>query len=60
MVDFVSFFQYQSTKMPILGDLRVWEGQVESLSPERRANKIFQEMYRIDWDKLSVGENRLD
>lgn len=51
MVDFVSFFKYQSPKTPILGNLQRYEGQLETLSPERRANTVFQEMYKFDWDK---------
>ena len=51
MVDFASFFDYQSPRTPILGHLQRYEGQLETLSPDRRANKVFQEMYKYDWDK---------
>ena len=51
MVDFESFFDYQSPKTPILGHLQRYEGQLETLSPERRAKKVFQDMYKYDWDK---------
>lgn len=51
MVDFQSFFEYLSPNTPILGPLQRYEGQLESLSPERRANPIFRDMYKFDWDK---------
>ena len=51
MVDFVSFFEYLSPKTPILGPLRRQEGQLESLSFERRQNPIFRDIYKLDWDK---------
>ncbi|KAF2873443.1 hypothetical protein BDV95DRAFT_604950 [Massariosphaeria phaeospora] len=37
----------------ILGDLQKYKGQLESLSPERRANPVFQEIYKFHWDKRS-------
>ncbi|KAF2688250.1 P-loop containing nucleoside triphosphate hydrolase protein [Lentithecium fluviatile CBS 122367] len=51
MVDFTSFYEYLSPNTPILGPMPRYEGQLETLSPERRANPIFREMYRFDWDK---------
>lgn len=51
MVDFDSFFEYLSPSTPILGNLRRYEGELESLSPERRANQIFKDMYKFHWDK---------
>lgn len=51
MVDFMSFFEYLSPTTPILGPLPRYEGQLETLSPERRTNPIFREMYKFDWDK---------
>ena len=51
MVDFDSFFEYLSPNTPILGDLQRYEGQLESLSPERRANPVFKEMYKFHWDQ---------
>ncbi|KAH7398262.1 P-loop containing nucleoside triphosphate hydrolase protein [Pyrenochaeta sp. MPI-SDFR-AT-0127] len=53
MVDFDSFFEYLSPNTPILGNLQRYEGQLESLSPERRANPIFRDMYKFHWDKHS-------
>ncbi|KAE9374033.1 P-loop containing nucleoside triphosphate hydrolase protein [Stipitochalara longipes BDJ] len=60
MLDFVSFFEYQPPKTPILGHLRRYGGQLESLSPERRAKKVFQDMYKFDWDKHQRGKQMSD
>jgi hypothetical protein len=49
-VDFNSFYEYLSPNTPILGGYQRYEGPLESLSPERRANPIFQDMYKFDWD----------
>ncbi|KAJ4301552.1 hypothetical protein N0V90_003645 [Kalmusia sp. IMI 367209] len=51
MVDFTSFYEYLSANTPILGPMPRYEGQLETLSPERRANPIFREMYKFNWDK---------
>jgi hypothetical protein len=57
MVDFDSFFEYLSPRTPILGNLRRYEGELESLSPERRANPIFKEIYKFHWDRLPAGHS---
>jgi hypothetical protein len=51
IVDFLFFFNYQSSKTPMLGQFRRYEGQLESLSPKRRVKKEFQEIYKFHWDK---------
>jgi hypothetical protein len=51
MVDFDSFFEYLPPNTPILGSLARYEGQLESLSPDRRANPVFKDMYKFHWDK---------
>lgn len=56
MVDFMSFYEYLSSNTPILGPLPKYEGQLETLSPERRTNPIFREMYKFDWDKFSAKD----
>ncbi|KAF2198746.1 P-loop containing nucleoside triphosphate hydrolase protein [Delitschia confertaspora ATCC 74209] len=56
MIDFVSFFEYMSEKTPILGVLTRYLGSVETLSPERRANSIYREMYKFDWDRHQRDE----
>jgi len=50
IVDFSSYMTYQPARAPILGSLYMYEGHVSDLSPERRKQKIFQDMYRTDWD----------
>jgi len=50
IVDFASYMTYQSAKTPILGSLCRYEGHVADLSPERRAKKVFKDMYRFHWD----------
>jgi hypothetical protein len=50
IVDFASYMTYQPTKTPILGSLHRYEGHVADLSPERRAKKVFQDMYKFQWD----------
>jgi len=50
IVDFASYMTYQPTKTPILGSLHRYEGHVSDLSPERRAKKVFQDMYKFQWD----------
>jgi hypothetical protein len=50
-VDFASYYEYLSTTTPILGPLTRYEGQLETLSPERRANPDIQNMYKFGWDK---------
>jgi hypothetical protein len=57
MVDFDSFFEYLSTDTPILGNLPRYQGQLESLSPERRAKTVFKEMYKFDWDQHSRNDD---
>jgi nucleosome binding factor SPN SPT16 subunit len=56
MVDFESFFEYRSPNTPILGSLQQYEDELESLSPERRANPVFKKMYKFDWDKHSPND----
>ncbi|KAF1956039.1 P-loop containing nucleoside triphosphate hydrolase protein [Byssothecium circinans] len=51
MVDFESFYEYLSPNTPILGSMQRYEGQLETLSPDRRANPVLREMYKFDWDK---------
>ncbi|KAF2645288.1 P-loop containing nucleoside triphosphate hydrolase protein [Massarina eburnea CBS 473.64] len=51
MIDFASFYEYLSPNTPILGTLPKYEGQLETLSPERRANDTFRQMYKFDWDR---------
>ncbi|KAI4645660.1 hypothetical protein J4E93_005237 [Alternaria ventricosa] len=51
MVDFTSFFEYLAPNTPILGDLPQFRGQLENLSPEKRANPIYRDMYKTHWDR---------
>ncbi|KAG9194544.1 hypothetical protein G6011_04579 [Alternaria panax] len=56
MVDFASFFEYLAPNTPILGDLPQYRGQLENLSPEKRANPIYKEMYKTHWDRHAPGK----
>ncbi|RYP47914.1 hypothetical protein DL768_006110 [Monosporascus sp. mg162] len=53
IVDFASYLTYQPAKAPILGPLPKYEGAVAELSPERRAKKVFKDMYKSEWDRHS-------
>ncbi|TGJ80301.1 hypothetical protein E0Z10_g8460 [Xylaria hypoxylon] len=55
IVDFASYLTYQPADAPILGPLQRYEGTLVELSPERRAKKVFREMYKLEWDKYSRG-----
>lgn len=50
MVDFASYFEYQPPRPPIMGPLRI-NGELGNMSPERRKNEVFRNMYHFDWDK---------
>ncbi|KAI4671512.1 uncharacterized protein J4E78_000008 [Alternaria triticimaculans] len=56
MVDFTSFFEYLPPNTPILGNLPQFRGQLENLSPEKRANKIYRDMYKTHWDRHPSGK----
>ncbi|KAJ2991766.1 hypothetical protein NUW58_g2398 [Xylaria curta] len=51
IVDFASFLTYQSSQAPILGPLERYEGPLTELSPSRRAQDVFKNMYKFDWDR---------
>src|SRR5271167_4841609 len=51
MVDFKSYYDYQSPKAPLLGELRRYDGRLECSCGECRQK--FQELYKFDWDKHS-------
>jgi hypothetical protein len=59
MVDFDSFYEYLSPDTPILGNLPRYQGQLESLSPEKRANQVFKDMYKFEWD-THVKEDKFE
>ena len=50
IVDFASYMTYQSSRVPLLGSLRRYEGHVTELSPERRRQQVSQDIYRFAWD----------
>jgi hypothetical protein len=60
MIDFVSFFEYMSPNEPVLGQLTRFEGPLETLSPDRRSDPIFQKMYKFNWDKQERGKSMTD
>jgi hypothetical protein len=60
MVDFASFFEYLSPNTPILGNLSQFRGQLENLSPEKRANSIYMDMYKTHWDRHAPGKTMSD
>ncbi|KAI0110864.1 hypothetical protein GGR51DRAFT_557864 [Nemania sp. FL0031] len=51
IVDFASFLTYQPLQVPILGPLRRYEGSLVELSPSRRAQDEFKNMFKFDWDR---------
>lgn len=59
-MDFASFFEYQPPKTSILGSMQRFEGQLQVLSPERRRQKVFQEIYKFDWDRHSRNKPMSD
>jgi hypothetical protein len=52
MVDFASFFEYQPSRVPTLGPLQKYDGQMQDFSPDKRENSVFKDMYKFDWDGL--------
>ncbi|KAI3337622.1 hypothetical protein HD806DRAFT_518423 [Xylariaceae sp. AK1471] len=56
IVDFASYLTYQPAHAPILGSLHRYEGALVELSPERRAKKVFKDMYNLEWDRYSRGQ----
>lgn len=56
-MDFASYLTYQPPNTPILGSLTRMEDGLMELSPEKRAQKRFQEMYKFDWDRYPGKKN---
>ncbi|KAI1346302.1 P-loop containing nucleoside triphosphate hydrolase protein [Xylaria sp. FL0043] len=51
IVDFGSFLTYQPPRAPLLGPLERYDGSLVELSPARRAQDVFRNMYKFDWDR---------
>ncbi|RWA11929.1 hypothetical protein EKO27_g3176 [Xylaria grammica] len=59
IVDFASFLTYQP-QAPILGSLSRYEGSLVELSPSRRAQSVFKNMYKFDWDRHPANQAMSD